>query len=95
MGRPAGLFDSLSGQPAFGIEGRHATGAGCCDGLSEVVVGHIACGKDALDAGVGSLGGCPGDISLVVRLQLSVKKVRVGGMSDGGEVSCGIQDFRL
>ena len=40
------------GEPAFGIQSRHAAGARGRDGLPVVVIGHIACGKDALHAGV-------------------------------------------
>ena len=40
-------------QPALGVQGGHAAAAGGGDGLAIIVVGHVAGGKHALDAGGG------------------------------------------
>ena len=41
-------------KPALGVQGGHAAGAGGGDRLAVVVVGHVAGGEHALDAGVGA-----------------------------------------
>ena len=52
------LVNSFGCQPAFGVEGGHAAGAGGGDCLAVVVVGHVAGGEYAFDARVAVRNGC-------------------------------------
>ena len=75
----------VGGQPAFGVERRHAAAAGRGDRLAIIIVGHVAGGKHALDAGVGAERDGPLDVFLVGQLQLAFEKGRVGRVADGQE----------
>ena len=63
-------------QPAFGVERRHAAGAGGRDRLAVVVVGHVAGGEHAFDAGVGAERHGPLDVLLGGQLELAFEKRR-------------------
>ena len=87
------LLDSLSGEPAFGIECSHAAGSGRCDRLAEVIVSDIAGSKHPGYAGGSSLWGRPDDVAFFVGLNLSAEKVGIGGVADGCKVACGFEDL--
>ena len=53
--RVARLDQPLLGQPALGIQGSHAAGAGRGDRLAVVAVRDIAGGEDSFDRRVGAL----------------------------------------
>src|SRR5712664_1719702 len=48
-----GSVDALGGEPALGVDGGHAAGAGGGDGLAIDRVGRVARGEHAGDAGLG------------------------------------------
>src|SRR5262245_39229173 len=56
-------MNSFCRQPAFGVERRHAAGAGRGDGLAVIIVGHVAGGKHALHAGLGAKQRGPFDVA--------------------------------
>ena len=51
-------FRFFSGEPALGLERRHAAETGGRDRLAKYVVRNVACSKHALDAGRGRPGRC-------------------------------------
>src|SRR5206468_2807902 len=80
---------AVLGEPALGVQGGHAAGAGGGDGLAVVVVGDVAGGEDAFDAGPGAGRLRPDDVALVVDLELAAEEGGVGGVADGQEDAAG------
>ena len=64
-------------QPALGVEGGHAAGAGGSDGLAIVAVGHVAGGEDARHARVRPLRRRQADVLLLRQLHLPFEEVGV------------------
>src|SRR5436309_14649781 len=83
----------LLGEPALGVEGRHAAGARGGHGLAVVVVGHVTGREHALDAGVGAVWLGVDDVTLVVEPELALEEVGVGGVADGEEHAPDVERF--
>ena len=84
-------MNSLRREPAFGIEGGHAAGAGGGDGLAVVVVGYVAGGVHAFLAREGSHQSRVFDVALVVQFELALEKIGVGRVADRQEEAAGGQ----
>ena len=79
---------SLRCQPAFGVEGRHAAGAGGRDRLPVVVVRHVARGKDPFHARLRAKVFLPDDVMLCVEFYLTVEKGCVGRVANREKETC-------
>ena len=84
-------MNSFRRQPAFGVEGRHAAGAGGGDRLAVVVVGHVAGREYAFDARVRAERLRPLDVALLGELDLALEEARVRRVADGQEHAAGRQ----
>src|SRR5690606_32791703 len=69
----------------FGVQRRHAAGAGRGDGLAVNVVGYITGGKHALNAGLGGVAFAAGtDLQVaILHVQLALEDLRVRLVADG------------
>src|SRR5688500_16675517 len=82
----------LLDEPALGLDGGHAAGAGRGDGLPVVAVLHIAAGEDALD--VGARGArLRLEVAGLVRLQDALEELGVGRVADGDEEAGGVEQL--
>src|SRR4029078_12549605 len=71
----------------FGVQRRHASGAGAGHGLAVDVISYVAGGKHPGDAGLRCIAGAAafdGEVALDHR-QLSLEELRVRRVSDGDE----------
>src|SRR2546426_6847629 len=80
-------------QPAFGVEGGHAAGAGGGDRLLVVTVGDVAGGEYSLHARVRSLGLLPKDVTAAIELHLAGEEIGVGRVADGQEHAADLHVF--
>src|ERR1043165_5010432 len=78
-------------QPAFRIKRGGAAGAGGRHGLAIVIVGDIAGGEHAFDAGPCSLRLGPDNVAFRIELKLAREKVRVGRVSDCEKYATGVE----
>src|SRR4051812_25127854 len=71
-------------EPALGVDRRRTPGPGGRDGLSVVVVLHVAAGEHALDAGARALA-LGDEVAVLLEIELPDEQIGGGPVADGHE----------